>query len=260
MVGYIDFQELKRQVSIEKAAEFLRLSTAPAGNHQIRAACPACKTGGDRAIVITPRKGLFYCFSAAIGGDAIKLVAHVLGIDIKDAAQKLAGTVATVPTVENSTVSKVNATVPQGEKAALKPLDYLQADHELITSFGLSPETCQTWGAGYAPKGIMRGRFAIPIHDRQGVLLAYCGHTLRNESPRLIFPNGFDPRGVIFGADRIEEGPLYLVKEPIDVLVAFENAITNVVCFLTEVSAQSLETLASLMDERKCPTVEFFAN
>jgi hypothetical protein len=105
----------------------------------------------------------------------------------------------------------------------------------------------------------MRGRLAIPVHDPKGTLLAYCGRAVRGESPELIFPNGFDPAPVIFAADRVEEGFLYLVKDPLDVLRAHENGITNVVAYLTGITPDWLEMLASLMDERKCPSMEFFA-
>ena len=48
------------------------------------------------------------------------------------------------------------------------------------------------------------------------------------------------------------EGELYLVRDPLDVLKAFENGIENVVSFLTEgITAQQLEQLASFMDEKK---------
>jgi hypothetical protein len=65
----------------------------------------------------------------------------------------------------------------------LRPLEYLQPEHKGVQAVA--------WGAGYAPKGSMRGRFAIPIHDRGGTLLACCG--LKGERPTLTFPNGFDP-------------------------------------------------------------------
>ena len=68
---------------------------------------------------------------------------------------------------------------------------------------GLSETTCHAWGAGYAPKGIMRGRLAVPIRDRAGTLLAYVGIAVSEQaSPRLHFPNGFDPHSIIFGAGR----------------------------------------------------------
>ena len=76
-----------------------------------------------------------------------------------------------------------------------------------------------------------------------------------DESPSLIFPNGFDPRGAIFNAHRTVEGDLFLVRDPLQALTAYENGIENVVAFLTEnVTALQLEQLATLMDERKCET------
>jgi hypothetical protein len=52
---------------------------------------------------------------------------------------------------------------PPGERE-LKPLDYLVFS-EAVETLGLTEATCTAWGAGYAPKGIMRDRLAIPIHD-----------------------------------------------------------------------------------------------
>ena len=105
----------------------------------------------------------------------------------------------------------------------------------------------------------MRGRLAIPIHDRDDKLLAYCGRTVKNESPLLTFPNGFEPAGVIFNANRVTAGELYIVRDPLSVLTAFECGIENVVAFLTDgIAAEQLEMLAALMDEKKCETVELF--
>ena len=88
---------------------------------------------------------------------------------------------------------------------------------------------------GYAPKGILRGRVAVPIRDRAGVLLAYCGiATTPEHSPRFLFPSNFDPASAIFNADRIAEGELNLLANIVQVLEAFQNGIENTVCFLTE--------------------------
>jgi DNA primase len=59
---YIDFAEIKQRVSIEEVVSRLGLKVTKRG-HQLRAACPACKQGGDRALAITPQKSLFYCFA-----------------------------------------------------------------------------------------------------------------------------------------------------------------------------------------------------
>jgi hypothetical protein len=105
--------------------------------------------------------------------------------------------------------------------------------------------------------GVNRGRLALPVHDRQRHVVCYCGRTLKDESPPLLFPNGTDPHAHIFNAHQAAGGELYLVRDPLQVLTAYEAGETNVVAFLTDaVTAQQLEQLASLMDERKVESVQ----
>jgi hypothetical protein len=156
-------------------------------------------------------------------------------------------------------------TVPyQGHATVLFPEQFPQprrkrgSDLWTTTSRSMRRSRGSAFGAGYAPKGILRGRLAIPIHDREGTLLAYCGRTVKNESPTLTFPNGFDTHSVIFGAHKVQAGKLYLVRDPLQVLTAYEAGGENVVAFLTTITAQQLEQLASLMDQKKVETVELF--
>ena len=89
--------------------------------------------------------------------------------------------------------------------------------------------------------------------------MAYCGRAVKDESPTLLFPNGFQPADFIFGAHLVKAGQLTLVSDPLSVLTAYESGVENVVAFLTEsITAQQLEMLASLVDERHCETVELF--
>src|SRR5438132_7312590 len=107
MGGFLDFQAVKQAVSIDEAAHRLGLALKPAGS-QMRGVCPACKSGGDRALVITPSKGVFYCFSAGKGGDCIALTAHIRGTEVKDAAAWLAPPAPEAP-------AKGKPTVPQNQ-------------------------------------------------------------------------------------------------------------------------------------------------
>ena len=77
---FIDFADVKARVSIEDAAEKLGLALKPSAG-KLRCPCPV-HGGGDRAMVITPEKGLFCCFGSrpSTGGDQIQLVAHVKDI------------------------------------------------------------------------------------------------------------------------------------------------------------------------------------
>lgn len=176
---FIDFDLVKKAVSIEETAKMLGLAIKPSNGHQYRGACPACKTGGDRAIVITPSKSAFYCFSEKKGGDQIALAAHVLGCSVKDAAQELAnraGLTNTVPSTRKSTVSTVpeSETGQEGTKT-FAPLSYLESAHPAVEAIGFDTGFAAKHGIGYAGKGILRGTVAIPFRDEQGNLLGYIG-------------------------------------------------------------------------------------
>ncbi|MBK5961275.1 hypothetical protein CCR97_24160 [Rhodoplanes elegans] len=258
MPSFVDFQELKAKVGFDQVIQVLGLTLKKHG-HQYRGCCPV-HAGNDRTLVVTPPKG-FYCFAKREGGDQIALVAHVRQCPPKEAAAFLAERTGTVqvPRTRNGTVP---GTVPAPQQppgtAALRPLDYLLAEHEGVQALGISPETAKEFGAGYAGKGIMRGRLAIPIHDRAGTLLAYCGRALGDQQPELTFPNNFQPEGVIFNANRATSGELHLVREPLEVLTAHQAGLENVVCFLTEgITAQQWEMLAALQDELQCDRVYF---
>jgi len=176
---YLDFKQLKDEVRIENACRSLNLTMAKAGA-QMRGPCPACKTGGDRAMAINTDKQSFYCFPSRVGGDVIGLAAHVLSVSQKDGAAWLAeqflqfpseeGTGETVPqrgTVPNSS--------PQPPAQGMPPLDHLEADHPAVDAVGFDAATARILGIGYAGKGIMRGLVAIPVRLADGSIAGYVG-------------------------------------------------------------------------------------
>jgi hypothetical protein len=211
--------------------------------------------------VITPAKNAFYCFGAHMGGDVIALAAHIRDCGMKEAASFLADEEHNGAAQKSSAGSR--GTVPEErskgieERRLLNPLAYLEPAHPKVQALGLTEETCRAFGAGYAPKGILRGRLAIPIHDWRGELIAYCGQAVSDESPALIFPNGFRPEGHVFNAHQAGEGELVLARDPLEAMLASQNGIDNIVAPLTDgLSAEQLQALAALMDERGCEVIE----
>lgn len=178
MSGYIDFSEVKERVSIDQAVQKLGLKATKSGQ-QLRAPCPICRTGGDRALAITPAKNLFYCFAAQSGGDQIQLAAHVRNEGPKQAAQWLLGNVP-VPSSGTRTVP----TVSKEHAGGFTPLDYLQADHAAVEAVGFDQETAAALGVGYAPKGLMKGTVAIPVRLEDGTLAGYIGITEAKLPPK----------------------------------------------------------------------------
>jgi hypothetical protein len=74
------------------------------------------------------------------------------------------------------------------------------------------------------------------------------------------FPSGFKPEAHIFNGHRAMEGDLYLTRDPLEVLLAYENGVENVVSFLTDtISPNQLKLLAALMEQCGCTSVDLIA-
>jgi DNA primase len=131
----VDFAALKRALTIEQVAAWLQLETTKA-NDQLRCRCPV-NDGGKRALVITPDRGVFFCFAPKCqkGGDLIELVAHCRQLSTRDAALE----------IQNALLSRAEA--PEGlDKIA----NYLQPEHDAVQTLGITAETAKALGIGYA--------------------------------------------------------------------------------------------------------------
>ena len=173
---YIDFAQLKEQVSIAQCVQMLDLRMK--GNDQLRSACPQCRAGGERSLAVNVSKSSYYCFSEGKGGDQIALVAHVRGTSQREAAQEMA---------EHFRIAQPkqeDAPKPQAMTGGgMKPLDYLEHEHDAVQVLGFDPETAQALGIGYAGKGLMRGTIAVPIRLENGTLVGYIGLTEIEKMP-----------------------------------------------------------------------------
>ncbi|MGR3504930.1 MAG: CHC2 zinc finger domain-containing protein [Paracoccaceae bacterium] len=169
----VDFQRLKSRMTIEQAVSLLDLDLKPKGD-QMRGACPVCEGSNERALVVTPKKGVFYCFHAQKGGDLIELASHIKGVPVKEAAEWLAGDTAPPKKARNeSRQDSRGADQPTG----FRELDYLVHDHPAVEAVGFAPEDAQRIGAGFAPRGVLRGTVAVPVRSQDGKLLGYLGVT-----------------------------------------------------------------------------------
>lgn len=169
----VDFAALKRELTIEQVALWLQLETTKA-NDQLRCACPV-NDGGKRALVITPQRGMFYCFAPQCqkGGDLIELVAHCRQIETREAALE---------------IQKAFLARPEPPDGLDKVAGYLQPDHEAVQALGLTEELAAALGIGYAGRGIMKGRVLIPLRTADGTLTGYAGFS-ESLDPPLKFPS-----------------------------------------------------------------------
>jgi len=84
------------------------------------------------------------------------------------------------------------------------PLDFelqrLEHDHPYLRERGFTDETNKTFGLGYCHRGLMKGRIAIPLHDKERTLIGYAGRivdegAIGKDTPRYLFPGGRERNG-----------------------------------------------------------------
>jgi DNA primase len=153
---FIDFKELKRTVTIEQAAKLL--------NSQLRGACPGCSNEDERILVLTPSRGLFYCFDAKVGGDCLALVQHITGLEVQDAAQFLAPKGATVP--QKTEGRKQPASKEFDPAAFAQKLSY----SDEVSELGISEEDATRLQIGFT-----RGKVYFPIRNDDGSISGFVG-------------------------------------------------------------------------------------
>lgn len=167
----IDFSFLKSRVSIVDAAHHLLQLNLQEHESQYRSVCPLCNPQDKRAIVITPERGLFYCFCGKKGGDVIALVAHVKGCSMREAATILDKHFNYKDEPRNKDMAPI---VAETKSDDLQPLKHLDTDHDMVKTM-MPVDVAKAVGAGYAHKGMMRGHFAFPLRMPDGKLIGYIG-------------------------------------------------------------------------------------
>ena len=95
---------------------------------------------------------------------------------------------------------------------ALKGIDY---SHPYLGKRGITEATANHFGIGFFPgKGCMQDRIVIPIHNEEGVLVAYAGRTLGKSGAKYKFPGLFRKSLVLFNLHRaVMHGKTVIVVE-----------------------------------------------
>lgn len=185
MAYKVDFADLKARIKIEQVAQMLGLKTH-LEKGQPRSSCPACGVDDrNRKLAMNTTKQSYFCFNEEKGGDCIQLAAHVLGIEVRQAAEQIARhfglvTTPTVPSPNKAGSAPGPAPERRGE---LQELDYLDPTADEVAALGISPATADELGIGLAPKGTMAGRVCIPMRLPDGTLVGYCGVSLEKDPP-----------------------------------------------------------------------------
>lgn len=114
----------------------------------------------------------------------------------------------------------------------------LDPEHPWFEENGLLPETVELFGLGFCSKGMMRGRIAFPIRNREGELIGYAGlwigEDLPGDQPRWKFPNTLNLHAIVYPAEKLGQQALetmLVATNPLQVVLAWQLGIGRVVFF-----------------------------
>jgi DNA primase len=238
-MDWVSFDEIKKEVTLQMVIERYGLPLRRVNASTLRGRCPLPTHHSEKrteSFTATLTKGVggaWACQSQScaksrgrVGGNVLDFVAAMEQCSIRDAAIKLQ-TWFLVPAAGNHPApvgKEPHADISVGkepepkriqeknnnaeERASNKPLTFtlqnIDCSHSYLTERGLAEETTKTFGVGFFPgKGSMHDRIVIPIHGREGELIAYAGRAIDGSEPRYKFPAGFHKSIELFNLHRV---------------------------------------------------------
>jgi len=244
MGQWVDFRTLKEQVSMRDVlAHYGLLGEMQEKGREITGHCPLHDKGRyyRGAFSVSTTKNVWKCFICHRGGNVLDFVMALEGISIREAGKKLTEWLK-APTAQGR---EAQAESEQEERRTLQPLTFtlkLDSEHPYLAGRGLQCETIETFGVGYCKRGVMRGRIAIPIHNAEGELVAYCGRAVDDTEPPYKLPEGFAKSEVLFNLHRCRDAAslkpgIIVVEGCFDCMMVWQNGFKNAVAILgTELS------------------------
>lgn len=279
--NWVDYKEIKRTVTMEMILEHYGfLSELKNSGKNLSGCCPIHKGSNPRQFSVSTEKNIWNCFgNCKTGGNILDFVALVefenkemesirkaalLLKDwfLSDNAPELKNQ--PTPPVEGkklvrkekqSTAEKTSKEEKKPEKPDSQatppvnpPLTFrlksLSQDHPFFGQRGILPQTVNDFGLGFCTKGMMKDRIAIPIHDDQGNLVAYCGRAITDEQIenecKYKLPPNFIKQAVVYNLHRQPpKADLFILVESYFSVFAlhqadYPNALSLMGSFLSE--------------------------
>ena len=273
---WIDFRAVKASVSMEMALAHYGVMVRRLDRCYLRGRCPlpthASKSSAQSFIVNT-EKNAWACHSSScviarggrLGGNVLDFVASMENCSLRAAALGLQDWFGM-----NSSLASSGAPVHTGAEPDVsrngdsnRPLPFtltgIDSRHPYLAERGLSPETTQHFGVGlFSGKGSMAGRIVIPIHNEDGILVAYAGRGLGQAEPKYRFPTRFRKSLVLFNFHRaVQHGKRVVIVEGFfDCFKVYQAGVRCVValmgcslsCRQTDLLEQHFEEAVLLLD------------
>lgn len=262
--GFVSFAEVKARVDFVALLDrYDLLESLTQKGDSLAGPCPLCGATGKRPFTVNLTKRAWYCFAkCSAGGNVLDFVSRKEGVEIRRAAELLDSWfelgLQDAPAETRETRGKEpkktekEKPAPAREKPnkntpltfALKQLD---PAHDGFAAYGVGEETARFFEAGFCARGLLRDRLAVPIHSRDGALLAYAGIDPDPTAvARYLFPPNFNPDLEVFNLHRAGSSSsetVFLAAEIADVLYLHENGVPGALGLLTATLSETQEEL-----------------
>jgi len=215
MAHWVSFDDIKARVSIEDVLDHYGVKLRQRKD-ELTGLCPFPGHDDTRAsFSANTTKNVFQCFGCKKSGNVLDLVAYMEGVEIREAGLLLQGWFQISPETPSDghlkhAQPRASDIPAQGPKNA--PLTFqlkLDSSYPYLRDRGLTQAAIEYFGLGFASRGVMKGRIAIPIHDEDGQLVAYAGRwaadLVPDEELRYKLPEGFHKSQVLYNLHRVKE-------------------------------------------------------
>jgi DNA primase len=237
MQSWINFKELRAKLLFSEVLTHYRVETKVKGD-RATACCPL--PGHPRRTDTAPRtaslsvnlaRNIFQCFGCKASGNALEFACRMEGFDPADSQQFRSGAIRVAEVFGIDAGTRNEGLPPSDEskpdrsprppqtappKSASSagpapivnaPLDFqlkdLDPEHPYLRDRDILPQTIEHFGLGYCNRGMLKGRFAIPLHDIDGRLVGYAGRITKDsmisdECPKYLFPGNRERDGKVY--------------------------------------------------------------
>ncbi len=267
---WIDFRAAKEAVAIERLLDGYGMKLRARVGAHLRGRCPLPQHSSwesGESFIVNTHKNVWICHSQSCvaarggqaGGNVLDFVAVMEHCSLAEAARRLRirfGAGGRMGRGLEGTGFKKNEggsasplSISAGTQNAplrfvLCPLD---SRHSYLQQRGIERQTAEYFQVGfYSATGLMQGRVAIPIHNRQGQLVAYAGRAIGQTEPRYRFPPGLRKSLELFNLHRALQGgtrQVVVVEGFFDCMHLHQAGFSEVVALMGSVLSETQQKL-----------------
>ena len=226
---WIDFKTLKETLDVRTVLARYQVSLRGDGT-QLSGFCPLPGHGNKGSKQKSPSFSFntelkaFQCFGCGTSGNVLEFACLMEGKDPQD-SQALRAVALSLQGSEKAPSRKGTSKprAPSLPELVNAPLGFALSDlddeHPYLGNRGFLPATVSYFGLGFASRGLMKGRIAIPLHNLAGELVGYAGRIVDDtligaDCPRYRFPSDRERVGfryvfrkseLLYNAHRVRE-------------------------------------------------------